>query len=666
MCGITGIFNLNGDRNIDQDLLKGMIGQLLHRGPDGQGCLIVNPFVGLGHTRLSIIDLAGGQQPIHNEDKSVWVVFNGEIFNFLELRKELERFGHQFYTHSDTEVIVHLYEQFGESFVDHLNGQFAIALWDSRDNKLLLVRDRPGIHPLFYSVKDKQIIFGSEIKSVLKGRQETPELDHNALDDLMTFWSPVAPATMFKDVFSIEPGQMLVVQNGQISRKQYWSWAFPEDKQYLKGEEKELADELRSLLIDATEIRLRSDVPVGAYLSGGLDSSALVSMIHNHSNSQLRTFSIAFEDKGLDESSYQRMMIDHVNADHSSIVCSNKDIAEQFEKTIWHTESPILRTAPVPMGILSSLVRSQNYKVVLTGEGSDEVLGGYDIFKETKLRQFWARNPDSSIRPLLLSRLYPYLEMGQGKTLGYIKNFFGTGIQNPELAYFSHLPRWETTARCKDFFSAEIRNRLQGDAIDRIVASLPDSLENWDYFNRAQYIESKSLMAGYLLSSQGDRMLMMNSVEGRFPFLDHRVIEFANKLDPRLKMKVMNEKNILKKAMQDLVPQQIIDRYKQPYRAPDIPGFIGENEHEYVAELLSEQALVESGYFDPKKVSLLMKKIRRGMAMGYKDNMAFVGMLSTQMWHKLFIKEYQENIGQSKTDLVNLSIQDSTGALHVN
>jgi asparagine synthase (glutamine-hydrolysing) len=302
---------------------------------------------------------------------------------------------------------------------------------------------------------------------------------------------------------------------------------------------------------------------------------------------------------------------------------------------------------------------------VLTGEGSDEVLGGYDLFKETKIRQFWARNPQSSFRPLLLMRLYPYLNMGQGRAQSYMQNFFGTALDQPELPTFSHMPRWETTARCKEFFSADMKATLIDDVVDRLEVTLPEMLDQWHYFNRAQYIESKSLMAGYLLSSQGDRMLMMNSVEGRFPFLDHRVIEFANNLDPRLKMKVLNEKYLLKKAMKNYVPDSIINRYKQPYRAPDIPSFFGDTEIDYVQDMLSSSSIRDAGYFDERKVAMLLKKIRRGLAIGYKDNMAFVGILSTQLWHRQFIQDFNKNIIQQSDDMSKTFNQDAMGAIHV-
>jgi asparagine synthase (glutamine-hydrolysing) len=639
MCGIAGIISLGARVTPDDAELRRMIAQLHHRGPDGYGFHRDGP-VGLAHARLSIIDLSGGSQPIHNEDKTVWVVFNGEIFNYIELRAELEKQGHRFYTHSDTEVIVHLYEQYGDDFANHLNGQFAIALWDQPKQQLILVRDRPGILPLYYSVRDGRLFFASEIKSIIAGIGEAPTLEPDALDQLMTFWAPVSPQTLFKGVQEVRPGQMLVISGGKIENHQYWDWTFPPDGEYHTGSAESQADALHDLLVDATRIRLRSDVPVGAYLSGGLDSSVLVALMHHYGNVQLRTFSIGFEESDYDETKFQQQMIDHLHADHSRITCGNNDIAEAFTQAIWHTEAPVLRTAPVPMMLLSGLVRSQGYKVVLTGEGSDEVLGGYDIFKEGKIRQFWARRPDSSFRPRLLKKLYPYLDLSQAQAQVYLQNFFGTGLDQPHLPHFSHLPRWVSTAKCKEFFSEPLKAQLRDNAIEAMRQTYPPAIDRWHPFHRAQYIEVKSLMAGYLLCSQGDRMLMANSVEGRFPFLDHRVIEYANGLHPKLKMKVLNEKYLLKRAMRKYLPPEIVQRYKQPYRAPSIPAFFGKDTPEYVKGMLGPDAIHKYGYFDAAKVGRLVKKIEQGRAIGNKDSMAAVGILSTQLWHHLFIENY--------------------------
>lgn len=650
MCGIAGILDLGARVAASEAELRQMIVQLKHRGPDGYG-FYRDQGVGLAHARLSIIDLSGGTQPIHNEDQTVWVVFNGEIFNYIELRQDLEKAGHKFYTHSDTEVIVHLYEEYGDDFARYLNGQFAIALWDKPKQRLVLLRDRPGILPLYYSIRAGRLFFASEIKSILAGLGNAPTLDPEALDQLMTFWAPVSPRTLFKDIQEVRPGQMLIIANGKIETRQYWEWTFPEHGDYHTASVSTQGDALHDLLVDATQLRLRSDVPVGAYLSGGLDSSVLTAIIHHHGNVPLRTFSIGFEEAEYDEGKYQKQMIEHLGADHSFIHCGIQDIAAAFMRAIWHTEAPILRTAPIPMMLLSGLVRSQNYKVVLTGEGSDEVLGGYDIFKESKIRQFWARNPASTFRPLLLKRLYPYLDLSQAQSQAYLQNFFGAALDQPDVPYFSHIPRWTSTAKCKEFFSEPMKAQLRDNAMEAMRQNLPPVLDRWHPFHRAQYIEVKSLMAGYLLCSQGDRMLMASSVEGRFPFLDHRVIEYANAMHPKLKMKVLNEKYLLKRAMGKYLPPEIVQRYKQPYRAPALPAFFGNNPPEYVQELLGPETVRKYGYFDAAKVGRLMKKIQQGRAIGNKDSMALVGMLSTQAWHHLFIENYGKSMTSGKFEI---------------
>ena len=609
-------------------------------GSDGTAIKVFDR-VGFAHARLSIIDLQTGDQPIHNEDQSIWTIFNGEIFNYIELREDLVKKGHVFSTQSDTEVIVHLYEEYGDNFVRHLNGQFAIALYDIRNRRLLLIRDRVGIAPLFYAQSDSRLYFASEVKSLLATNEIPPVLNTNALDQIFTFWSPVSPETMFRNVFEVSPGQMLTIEDGTLTKTQYWDWEFPLDGEFRTGSDEALAEELKELLITATKIRLRSDVPVGAYLSGGLDSSTIVSLIHNHTNNPLRTFSIGFEEDGFDETEHQNSLINLLDTQHSYLKCSNSDIADNFIDTIWHTESPILRTAPVPMKKLSGLVKQNDYKVVLTGEGADEVLGGYDIFKETKIRQFWSKRPESKNRPILLKRLYPYLDMSPGGA--YLNAFFGQGIDAPDRFDFAHMTRWSSTSKCKEFFSEHTKAQIKDDSMIRMSETLPRDFASWHYFNRAQYIEAKSLMAGYLLCSQGDRMLMANSIEGRFPFLDHNVIEFANALHPKHKMKVLNEKYLLKKAMRDDLPRAITRRFKQPYRAPNIPAFFGDKVDDYVQDLLSAPKINEYGHFDAKKVQRLLKKIARGRAIGNKDNMALVGILSTQVWHYLFVDNFSSS-----------------------
>ena len=643
MCGIAGLVT-NNAISPDAEAVQRMASELRHRGPDSLNIKCF-PGVALAHTRLSIIDLKTGNQPIANEDKSIWVILNGEIYNYIELRKDLVAKGHIFSTKSDTEVIVHLYEEYGDDFVNQLNGQFAIALCDRRNKRVLLIRDRVGIAPLFYTQNESGLIFASEVKSLLTTFKSSPKMNINALDQIFTFWSPVSPNTIFKDIYEVSPGEMLVInyheEGIEVQKSIYWDWNFPVNSDFCSLDDSSSATKLKELLIDAVNIRLRSDVPVGAYLSGGLDSSAIAALINNYTDNKLRTFSIEFEEKDFDESNYQNLFRENLSTEHSSISCANEDISTNFLNTIWHTESPILRTSPVPMQLLSGLVHKQNYRVVFTGEGADEVLGGYDIFKEAKIRKFWSRFPDSKVRPLLLRKLYPYLNMAQGDA--YLKLFFGQGLDTPERFSFSHLTRWSSTSQCKEFFSDDVKSSINQNALDTYQATLPKEFEHWNYFNKAQYIEAKTLMGGYLLCSQGDRMLMSNSVEGRFPFLDHNVIEFANTLHPKLKMKGLNEKYLLKQAMSNELNKNIIGRYKQPYRAPNIQAFFGSDRKDYVHELLSESSIDKAGYFHSGKVNRLLKKIDKGRAIGNKDNMALVGILSTQAWHRHFIDNFQTN-----------------------
>ncbi len=636
MCGITGIHYSDAARMGDRGQLERMTHALDHRGPDGVG-FHIEPGVALGHARLSIIDLGGGAQPIHNEDQTVWITYNGEVFNYIELRRMLVERGHRFYTESDTEVIVHLYEELGDRFVEELNGQFAFALWDRRRRRMVFARDRAGILPLYYARVPGGIAFGSEVKALIAGGLVKPELDPDGLDELMTFWAPLAPRTIFRGVEQLPPGHMAVLEGDRFESRPYWQWHFPESGAHRRGVVTDLQDELRGVLADATQIRLRADVPVGAYLSGGLDSSSLVALLKERVPDTLQTFSIGFDDPRLDESEHQRAVSKFLDTNHNHVQCTLSDIAQVFPRTIRHSEMPVLRTAPAPMQVLSRLVRQSNVKVVLTGEGADEVLGGYDIFKESKVRQFWARFPESKWRPALLKRLYPYLDLTSAQSAAYLQEFFGIGLANPDDPCFSHLPRWATTAQCKLFWSDDLRARTSGNPIERLRAALPAEMSRWHPFNRSEYVEARTLLPSYLLASQGDRMLMASSVEGRFPFLDHRLIGFANALHPSYKMHVLREKNLLKEAMRSRLPASITARHKQPYRAPDAAAFLGPHAPEYVNELMGRAAIARYGYFDPDKVGRLVAKLGRAKVPAARDNMAFVGILSTQLWHAQFV-----------------------------
>ncbi|HID54621.1 MAG TPA: asparagine synthase (glutamine-hydrolyzing) [Anaerolineae bacterium] len=644
MCGIVGTLNLNQNPPIEDGRLRAMLGALRHRGPDEFGTYIFQDEisgVGLGSARLSIIDLGGGQQPISNEDGTVWIVFNGEIYNYVELQPMLEKAGHQFRTQCDTEAIVHLYEEYGVDCVQHLNGQFAFAIWDERKHILFMARDRVGIRPLHYTLQDNALIFASEIKAILADGRTAAELDPVTLNQIFTFWSPLQPRTAFCGVHTLPPGHfMLIDPDGNIRIEPYWTPEFPNADEPYPYTLDEAAQQLRDLLVDATQIRLRADVPVGAYLSGGLDSSATSALVHHYTNNRLETFSIAFSDEAFDESAFQWQMAEHLGTRHNLITCTHEDIGRVFPDVIWHTETPIMRASPAPLFLLSELVHDHNFKVVLTGEGADEFLGGYNIFKEAKIRRFWARQPESEIRPSLLSKLYPYIGgLGQGND-AYLRKFFGQGLTDTDAPDYSHAIRWRNTSRSRRLFSPELQAEVSPLPFAAQIP-WPDNFDNWSSLAQAQYLEITIFLAEYLLNSQGDRMGMAHSVEGRFPFLDHRVVEFAAQLPPHYKLRGLDEKHILKRAVRDLLPDAIWNRPKRPYRAPIHKSFFPDGQPvDWAADLLSPAKIEAAGQFNPRAVSQMMKKIARYGRLGETDDMALAGILSTQLVHEQFIAHF--------------------------
>jgi asparagine synthase (glutamine-hydrolysing) len=653
MCGIAGFLNLDG-APVEPGVLNGMIGTLEHRGPDGSGTWTRGP-VALGHRRLSIIDLACGHQPMTCDEGSLSITFNGEIFNYVELREELLQKGHTFRTRSDTEVILRLYQEYGPECVSHMNGQWAFAIWDERKRRLFASRDRMGVLPLFHTMVGRTFVFGSEVKALLAYPGVHRELDLEALRQVFTFWFPLAPRTVFKNVFELPAAHSMIIEDGEIKVYRYWELDFSiGDSARLDSPrtEESYLDELCDLILDSTRLRLRADVPVGAYLSGGLDSSITSALAQRFVGSSLCTFSVAFEDPALDESSYQMEVAARLGSKHETIRCSSADIGEVFPEVIRHAERPILRTAPAPLFMLSKLVHDNGFKVVLTGEGSDEFLGGYDIFKEAKIRAFWGAQIDSKYRPLLLKRLYPYLPGLQKQPLAYLRAFFHVSPEALADPFFSHVPRWDVTARAQALFSPAVRSALGTYTPYEDVAELvPREFSNWSAFSRAQYLEAAFLLPGYLLSSQGDRVSMAHSVEARYPFLDHRVAEFSTIAPARLKMKVLNEKYLLKRAFGDLVPASVRERPKQPYRAPDAISFFdpetGRARQPYVEEALSPESIRASGVFAPGAVEKLVERAKSGRTTDYVSNAALVGVLSTQLVVDEFISKRPETVSHA-------------------
>lgn len=634
MCGIAGL--LSFDDVPDLELIGRMLARLHHRGPDGTG-IYRDHCVALGHTRLAIIDLDGGAQPMGNEDGSLWLTFNGEIFNYVELREELMALGHRFTTASDTEVLLRAWEQWQEDCFNRFNGQWAVAIWDRRRERLLLSRDRHGVRPLFYARHGRRLSFASEVKALFADPAVPRKLDRVGLTETMTFWSPVAPRTAFAGVDQLPPGHLATIDADGMRIRPYWRQTFPERGTEDLQDFVENMELLRETLVRSVQLRFtRTDVPVGAYLSGGLDSAITTAIIAKYTDASLETFSLRFADEDFDEGPFQRSMARHLGTEHREVLVHSRDIGEVFPDVVRHAETPLVRAAPAPMYLLSALAREHGYKVVVTGEGADEVFAGYDIFREARLREFLARNPESTIRSRGLELLYPWMARSPGQVPAFAREFFGRNL-DPDDPGLSHRPRWDSTSALLQMLQPHPERDT--DVTRPLIDRLPPEHRTWDSLARAQWLEMTTLMSGYVLSSQGDRMLMANSVEGRFPFLDRDVGELASRMPGRHKLLGVEEKHILKRTFGDLVPEEILMRPKQPYRAPDAASFFAGGSPPWLAEVTSAESVEAAGVFAPRAVETLISKCRRtgGSRMSNTDNMRVLAVLSTQLLHSQFI-----------------------------
>jgi asparagine synthase (glutamine-hydrolysing) len=631
MCGIAGIVRQH-PTGVSVDSLGRMAASIRHRGPDGYG-FYLGQRVGFAHVRLSIVDIAGGAQPLTNEDGQVVVTYNGEIYNHPELRRELQEKGHVFRTRCDTEVLVHGYEEWGVNLLDRLNGQFAFAIYDRGRETVFIARDRFGVRPLFYAQRKGAFYFGSEIKAILASGEVEAAPDRRGLDEVFTFWAPRPPRTAFAGIASLEPGTYGILKDGALWLRRYYELDYPETS----AEPVDVVEQLDEIMLRSVGMRMRADVPVGAYVSGGLDSSITASLAASASPHTLRSFSLTFDDPRFDESGFQREVAEDIGSIHATAAIGHGSIAESFPDVLWHTETPLLRTAPVPMYHLAKLTRDSGIKVVLTGEGADELFLGYDLFKEVSVRRFCLRQPTSVGRQRLLDRLYPEL-MAQGQGGEFWRRFFlEAGAPNDPL--FSHLPRFTLSARAKEFYAPEFKSGLgEIDVLGELRGSLPVRFFGWSSLNQAAYLEMTTLLSPYLLSSQGDRMAMAHGVEGRFPFLDHRLFEFAAALPTGSRLRGLQEKEILRRWASHILPPRIKDRRKQPYRAPDAPSFFGANAPDWIGDHLNSDALRRVGVFSPTSVDGLVRRCRAGLATGFRENQAIVGVLSTQLWHHQFIE----------------------------
>ena len=628
MCGIAGIVRPDGAEEVDEAALLRMARAIRHRGPDGFG-ICLDPGAGLISTRLSIVDLDHGWQPLVSEADGSVLVYNGEVYNHPELRAWLQSRGVRFTTHSDTEVVLELLRYEGVTGLDRLNGQFAFAWWEPRARRLTLVRDRFGVRPLSLSLLDDgTLVFGSEAKALFASGEVRAAVDLAGIDQVFTLWAPQAPQTAFAGVEQLEPGGILVWERGEIVERRRW-WRPG------TGAEEVGDRDLEPLLRDSVRLRLRADVPVGAYLSGGLDSSLLSAVAQAEKQGHLSTFSVAFDDPAYDERAEQELVAQALGTSHHVVEISSADIADAFPEVVRHAETPLVRTAPVPLYLLAREVHERGLKVVATGEGADELFWGYDIFKEVAIRRLHESDPDLALE--LLSQLYPHLgSAGARRGPGWSRFLLGTGGSDDALA--SHLTRVEATAAVRAFYRDDLAAVLNADAaLEPIRAALPSGFEDWDELDRAAWLEVVTLLEPYLLAAQGDRVAMAHGVEGRYPFLDHRVYAHSLALPRGEKLSLTSDKIALRRLARELLPAEIADRRKQPYRAPEVTPFFGTGAPDWVEDALAPEALAASGIWDRRRVEGLLRRCRSGRAGGVREGMALIGILSTQLWCDAFI-----------------------------
>jgi|SRR5580693_5375913 asparagine synthase (glutamine-hydrolysing) len=592
MCGITGALDLLGRPRVAPEVVAAMTASLVHRGPDSAG-LLLTPELGLGMRRLEIIDLATGDQPIFNEDRSVALVCNGEIFNFQELRCGLRQRGHQFRTRTDVEVLVHLYEEHGEDLVFHLNGQFAFALWDARRRLLLLARDHFGVNPLYYTVADGQFLFGSEIKAILAHPAVERRVDLIGLDQVLSLPGLVSPRTLFQGVESLPSGCSLSVAGGALRLRRYWDLDYPEEGEERGGAaagEAELVEELREIFARSVRRRLLADVPVGLLLSGGLDSSLVAACAaRQNAGAPRHTFSVAFDDGGIDETGYQRLMTQMLGSRHHEVRCDPASIAERLREMVFHCECPVKESYNTCALALAEAARSAGIKVLLGGEGADELFGGYPGYRFDAAGEP-RRGAAVSVEEVLEQELR---ERAWG---------------DPDLAYdLDQVPLREVKAA---LYSRAAAEQLAAD--DGAGAPLvdPSRLRNRHALHKRSYLDFKLRLADHLLSDHGDRMMMARSVEARYPFLDLEMVEFARRLPPALKVSELTEKYLVKRMAEGRIPRAIVEREKFGFRAPASPELLRRG-CDWVEDLLAPGTVRRHGLFDAEAVATLARRYRR-------------------------------------------------------
>lgn len=637
MCGIAGIIDLTGKRQPDPAAVRRMAESLWHRGPDDDGYL-TGPGLAFASRRLSIVGLGDGRQPIYNEDASVAVVYNGELFDYPERKAELEARGHVFRTHTDTEIIVHLYEEYGEDVFTHLKGQFALALVDYKRRTVFLARDRVGICPLNWARRGDWLYFGSEIKAILASGAVTPRVDPLGLDHIFTFFAMGTRRTMFDGVESVLPGHYLKIafrrdgRRAEVTEHRYWDFDFPD-----AGEEEDPADSQR--LIDefeasferAVELRLRADVPVVGYLSGGVDSAYVLATASGLRGRSVPSFTIQVPGKGFDETEHARVTARHVGSRQTILTTDAKVISDTYARLVASADCPVPDTSCASLWCLSQEVRNQGYKVALTGEGSDEAFGGYVWFRLRQL-SYWmdagGTKASDTLNRLVRKAMAPYASFEEMRRVDA-----AAGRAHAQ-ALLYHLVA-QSRAR---YFSAGLKDAIGSHLPYDDVPLDHERMRRWSPLNQSLYFGYKVHLAGQLLNYKGDRVAMANSVETRYPFLDEDFIAFTSRIAPRWKLRGTREKYILRQAAARILPQEVAFRAKGMFRAPLAETFFV-TPPAYVRQLMSPEALRKTGYFDPETVGQDYGLIRSGKTgkVNVFRQLGLSSVLSTQLWHHLYL-----------------------------
>ncbi len=627
MCGICGRLNLDPALGVEREPVLAMARRMVHRGPDGEG-FYFGQGVALGHRRLSIIDLDTGQQPLSDEAGQVWVVFNGEIYNFLELRAELEARGHRFATRTDTEVIVHLYEEEGEGFVRRLRGMFAIALWDARRARLVLVRDRLGIKPLYYHLGNSSLTFASEIKALLVWPDIPAEVDLPALDGYLSYLYVPAPATIFRGVKKLEPGHLLVCEAGKVRCEKYWELAFRTEEGL---SEDAWVERLRAALRETVRLHLMADVPIGTLLSGGVDSTSILSLQHGLGVSPLRSFTVGYKEDGLaDERPYARLAADHFGAEHHEVVLQGEDFTDSLTRCLWHLEEPLCELPAVGLHAVCRMA-ARHVKVLLSGEGGDEAFAGYPNYRNGLLLE-WCRLLPGPLRGALFASALAALPRGSSYTQKLARFAYLAGMSLEERYHSRSTTPFGLFNRAKDdLYRPEVRELVRRERGELDPRSHFAAVAGQPLLNRMLFVDIKTWLPDDLLL-KADKMSMAASVELRVPLLDHVFIELAASVPPALKLRRLRGKYILRRALAGLVPREVLTRPKAGFIMPYSRWLAR-------CEGAVREALTGPGSFcrDHFQRPFIERLLREHFTGGCERSSELFSLYALELWHAVFI-----------------------------